>query len=97
MKQSPTEYILSLARSLPCLEPKLKWWNPTNFDADDFHRMAGAWSTSEHHAVLFILTVWNPGYARDRGWTFDFVDAASSLDPVNRLPITRWFERPYYP
>jgi hypothetical protein len=97
MKQTPTEYILALARSFPCLEPKLRWWNPTSFDADVFHDLTRGWSTSERHAAYFILTVWNPGYARDHNWTFDAVDAVSSLDPVNRLPILQWMARPYYP
>ena len=97
MNQSPTEYILALARSFPCLEPKLRWWNPDNFDADDFHDMTRAWSTSERYAVSFVLTVWNPGYARERQWTFDAVEATSSLDLVNRMPILQWMARPYYP
>ena len=94
---SPTEYILALARSFPCLKPKLRWWNPANFDAEDFHEMIGGWASSERQAAHFILTVWNPGYARDRGWTFDVVDAVSSLDPVNRAPIIDWMVQPYYP
>jgi hypothetical protein len=36
-------------------------------------------------------------YARERGWTFDLVEAVSSLDPVNRAPILAWISRPYYP
>jgi hypothetical protein len=97
MKQSSTEYILTLARSFPCLGPKLRWWNPASFDAEVFHDMIGGWSTSERHAAYFILTVWNPGYAREKGWTFDAVEAVSSLDPVNRMPILQWMARPYYP
>jgi hypothetical protein len=89
MKRSPTEYMLDLARSFPCLEPKLRWWDPANFDADIFHDMIGGWSSSERQAAHFVLTVWNPGYARDCGWTFDVVEAVSSLDPVNRAPIYR--------
>ena len=97
MNQSPTEYILALARSFPCLESKLKCWNPSNFDADDFYIMTRGWSTSERHAVSFVLTVWNPGYAQDRQWTFNAVDAVSTLDPVNRVPIIEWMTHPYYP
>ena len=97
MTPSPTEYILALARSFPCLKPKLHRWNPANFDADVFHEIIRGWSSSERHAAYFILTVWNPGYARDRGWTFDVVEAVSSLDPVNRAPILAWISRPYYP
>ena len=70
MKPTPTEYILALARSFPCLEPKLKWWHPMSFDADDFYDMTRGWSTSEQHAVAFVLTVWNPGYARDKAMDF---------------------------
>jgi hypothetical protein len=49
---SPTEYIMTLARSFPCLEPKLRWWKPASFDANDFHAIIGGWSTSEYHAAL---------------------------------------------
>ena len=94
---NPTEYILALARSFPCLEPKLRHWHPTQFDSNDFYWMIGGWSTSERHAALFILTVWNPGYARKKKWTFDVVEAVSCLDPCNRLPIVQWMARPYYP
>ncbi len=97
MNPSPTEYILALARSFPCLEPKLRWWKPRGFDAEDFHDMTRAWSTSERHAVSFVLTVWNPGYAREKQWTFDAVEAVSSLDPINRMPILEWMAQPYYP
>jgi hypothetical protein len=97
MKASLTEYILALARSFPCLEPKIRSWHPSDFDAEDFHDLTRAWSTSERHAVSFILTVWNPGYARDRRWTFDAVEAVSSLDIANRLPILQWMAKPYYP
>jgi hypothetical protein len=67
MKQTPTDYILTLARSFPCLKAKLQWWHPRNFDAEIFHDMIGGWSSSERQAAYFVLTVWNPGYARDRG------------------------------
>jgi hypothetical protein len=88
---------MTLARSFPCLERKLRWWKTAHFDADDLYEMTGGWSTSEYHAAWFVLTVWNPGYAKNRGWIFDVVDAASSLDLVNRVPILKWIERPYYP
>ena len=97
MNPTPTEYIVALIRSFPCLKLKLQRWNTASFDADLFHEMIRGWSSSERHAAYFVLTVWNPGYARDRGWTFDVVDAASSLDPVNRAPLIAWIAQPYYP
>ncbi len=97
MTVSPTEYILALARSFPCLKRKLQWWHPKNFDAKIFHDMIGGWSSSERQAAYFVLTVWNPGYAREQGWTFDVVEAVSCLDPVNRAPILAWIAQPYYP
>ncbi len=98
MKLSPSDYILALARSFPCLKPKLQWWRSgQNFDANVFHGMIGGWSSSERHAAFFILSVWNPGYAREQGWTFDLVEAVSSLDLVNRAPILAWIATPYYP
>ncbi len=97
MSPTPSEYIIALIRSFPCLKPKLHRWNPASFDADDFHEMIRGWSSSERHAAYFVLTVWNPGYARDRSWTFDVVESMSSLDPANRAPILAWISRPFYP
>ena len=97
MRITPSEYILALARSFPCLRVKMLGWKRQEFDADLFHDMMRGWSTSERHAGLFILTVWNPHYARKRRWTFDLVDAVSSLDADNREPILIWAQNPYYP
>ncbi len=96
MKPTPTDYILALARSFPCLRPKINFWKG-EFDANVFHGMIGGWSSSERHAAFFILSVWNPHYARQRRWTFDLVEAVSSLDSVNRAPILAWIQQPYYP
>jgi hypothetical protein len=97
MNQTPTEFILGLARSFPCLETKLRGWNPKIFDADAFHYRTRGWSSSERQSAHFVLTVWNPSYARQRGWTFDLVDAVSLLDSANRTPLLAWIARPYYP
>jgi hypothetical protein len=59
--------------------------------------MACRWSSTERHAAQFVLTVWNPGAAKEKGWTFSIVDAASFLDPSNREPILKWLARPFYP
>jgi hypothetical protein len=80
------------------LKPKLWNWTPSvPFDADVFHGTIGRWSRGEYHAALFILTVWNPIYAQQKGWVFDMVDAAATLDSANRAPILKWLEQPYYP
>jgi hypothetical protein len=97
MTLTPSEYILALARSFPCLRSKLLGWKQSGFDADLFHDMMRGWSTSERHAGLFILTVWNPHYACRKRWTFDLVEAVSSLDAVNREPIIEWMLNPFYP
>ncbi len=97
MSPCPTKYILALARTFPCLKHKLERWNPKTFDPDLFHDRIGGWSTSERHAAYFVLTVWNPDDARDKGWTFDLVIAVSCLDPENRAPILAWIAHPYWP
>ncbi len=96
-RQTPTQYILALARSFPSLEPKLRFWNPAVFDADDFYVSSRPWSNGERSLAHFVLTVWNPGYARQKGWTFDLVDVADSLGAEDRAALFQWVMRPVYP
>ena len=88
MKQSPTEYILALARSFPCLGPKLRWWNPASFDAEEFHDMIGGWSTSERHAAHFDFPRAGQRTTRDGNGTWiedGFVHLASPYARMNGI------------
>lgn len=60
------------------------------FDADKYAETINACSTYTAHMRLFILNVWNPGYARSKGWTFDLFKALRGLDQGNSDAIA-WF------
>ncbi|MGD0814301.1 MAG: hypothetical protein ABSA83_11910 [Verrucomicrobiota bacterium] len=92
-----TKLILEVARSFPCLRIKLADWHPEKFDADHFCAMMGRWSTGETLCGLFVLNVWNPGYAESRGWTFNMLDFAGTADAGNRAALIHWLERPVWP
>jgi hypothetical protein len=69
-----------------------------SFDADAF---AAQWldncSDYSRHMVLFILNVWNSGYAKNKGWTFDLFSALNGLDQGNREAIAWWLKHPIWP
>lgn len=60
------------------------------FDADRYAKTIDACSTYTRHMRLFILNVWNPGYAKSKGWTFDLFAALRGLDDNNSRAIA-WF------
>lgn len=60
------------------------------FDADRYALTVDDCSTYTRHMRLFILNVWNPGYARSKGWTFDLFQALRGLDDNNSRAIA-WF------
>ena len=92
-----TQTILALARTFPCLEVKLRHYNPEQFDADEFHAMIGPWSSGERLCALFILNVWNPGYAKSQRWTFNLFDFVGTADPDNRQALLDWIQTPIWP
>ena len=93
----PTQKILRLARSFPCLVAKLRNWNPTEFDPDEFYvKFTGA-SHVEWLCALFVLNVWNPGDARQKEWGFDLFDFAGAADPDNRQALMNWLAQPDWP
>jgi hypothetical protein len=92
-----TSYILDLARSFPALERKLNHYHPDRFDADEFHAMTRGWSTGERHLAMFILNVWNPGYAESKGWNFDFIAFVAMADGENKEALAGWLQHPYFP
>ena len=67
------------------------------FDPDKFAARLDHCSTGQRHMILWILNVWNPNYARSKGWTFDLFSALDSLDQSNREAIAKWMERPIFP
>lgn len=93
---SPREYICHLIGTFPCLRHRLRF-TPESWDADDLGKMLGVLSTGERHAALFILCVWNPGYAKGEGWRFDALDAMGNWDSGNRKAFINWAQNPYWP
>jgi len=93
----PEHYIHQLAQSFPCLRNKIptRLWD--EFDPNHFKEQMAGWSSGEYNAGLFILNVWNPGYARARNWHFDAVLAIESWDQGNRFAFTAWCLKPYFP
>jgi hypothetical protein len=67
------------------------------FDPDRFAGQLGVCSSGTRHMILFILNVWNPGYAKSKGWDFNLFDALNSLDEGNRQAIAWWLHRPLWP
>ena len=95
--ERPTQIILRLARSFPCLERKLRSWHPTEFDPDQFYEIMTGASHGEVLCALFVLNVWNPADARKIGWHFDFFDFAEVADAENRAALMNWLSAPEWP
>jgi hypothetical protein len=94
---TPSEKILNLIRSFPCLERKLRDWHPKTFQPEPFYAMASGWSHGEQLCANFLLNVWNPGEAKEKGWTLDFIDFAGIADPDSRDALMRWLKDPCWP
>lgn len=88
-------YILALAASFPCLEHKVV--GMTKFDADEWMKRSGPWSSGEKRCALFIVNVWNPGYAKSEGWHFDLFDFIGGVDTDNRKALLMWCIDPVWP
>lgn len=69
----------------------------TTFDPDKFAKRLGVVSSGERHAMLWLLNVWNPTYAKSKGWNFDLFSAFSSLDGENIVGIAEWIINPQWP
>ncbi len=67
------------------------------FDPDKAAELLGKISTGEANCLLFILNVWNPGYAEEKGWRFNFFDAVAGIDRGNRDAIIAWMQNPVWP
>lgn len=88
-------YIIALAASFPCLEDKVA--GMTSFDADEWMERSGPWSSGEKRCALFIVNVWNPGYAKSQGWDFNLFDFAGGVDIDNRAALLAWMIDPVWP
>lgn len=89
------DYITTLALSFPSLQRFTP--RPEKWDVDEFARKAGTASTGERHAIMFVVCIWNPGYAESKGWKFDALDALASWDSKHRNAFNTWAAKPYWP
>jgi hypothetical protein len=95
--KNPTEYIFQLIAEFPCLSKKMGTWRPVEFDADLFYAMLTGASHGEILCGLFVLNVWNPGYAAAKGWVFDITDFAGTATFDNRVVVMKWLADPVWP
>ena len=95
---TPDQHIFHLIRSFPCLAKRARPWldRATEFDPDHFHSQFARASSSEALSALFILNVWNDGYARTKGWSFDLRAFMSNADDGSRAAFLAWMKNPYW-
>jgi hypothetical protein len=87
-----------LAQQFPVMQHKLgPDWMVKDFDPDRFFDHMGVWSSGERLVGMFLLNVWNPGYAKSKGWTFNLFDAVGTLDRPHLAPIIEWMLNPVWP
>ena len=68
-----------------------------SFDPDKFAGLLRACSDGQRHMYLWILNVWNEGYANSKGWQFDLFKSLNTLDEDNRQAIAWWLKHPVWP
>jgi hypothetical protein len=87
--------ILSIHR--PWLTPHWKGSDELQFDPDEYAKELDCCSTYTRHMRLFILNVWNPGYAKSMGWHFNLFDAIGGLDGDNLAALAKFIRHPIWP
>jgi hypothetical protein len=93
----PTATVLEIARAFPCLEAKLRCCKPKEFNPDLFRSMMAGWSHGEILCGMFVLNVWNPVDAKQKGWDFDLLEFTSTADSENREALIRWLSDSVWP
>ena len=81
----------------PWLQPHPLRQEELTFDAPKFTYEIGVWSDGEHHAAIWLLNVWNPGWAKTEGHRFDLFAAVGTLDSHNLNAIAEWMVNPVWP
>lgn len=67
------------------------------FDADAYAKTLHQCSDYTTHMRLWILNVWNPSYAKSKGWEFNLFQALNGLDDNNRRAIAWFLRNPIWP
>jgi hypothetical protein len=86
-----------LPRPRPWLTAHQTHPNELTFDPDLYAETLHQCSDGENYMRLFILNVWNPSYARTKGWTFDLFAATRVLDQNNLEAIGEIIRHPTWP
>ena len=96
---TPDQQILALIRTFPCLSNRSHAWltRTTEFDPEHFHSLFAHACTVEALCARFVLNVWNPHYARAKGWNFDFLTFMIVADPLSLAALLNWMRNPSYP
>ena len=92
---NPKAYIVELARSFPCLR-HLVSEDPEQWDVDSFMASRGV-SSGEWIIMQFVAQVWNPSYAKRKGWAFDLVGGFGRIDTKSQSVIVAWASNPRWP
>lgn len=92
-----TEKIFKLINHFPCLRSKVENWQVKKFDPDLFLEIMTGASHGEHLCALFIVNVWNPAYAKKKGWDFDLMEFVGTCDLVSRTCLVEWVLNPVWP
>ena len=94
-----TQIIMHIACSFPLLKGKFYsyGYDPDRFHPQDLLAMSKGWSTSEIHLRNFVLTTWNPSWAKQKRCTFDLFEALSIFDETNRQVLLHWLNQPSFP
>lgn len=95
----PGAYIKALIATFPCLRIKVGSYIESDepFDADAFWNLFVGASHGERLCALFVLNVWNPGYANSQEWDFDLIEFVGSADSGNRKALLNWIANPVWP
>ena len=81
----------------PWLQPHPLRQEEWSFDSAKFAYEITGWSDGEQHAALWLLNVWNPGWAKSEGHRFDLFAAVGTLDSSNLNAIAEWMVNPVWP
>ena len=92
-----TEQITRLFHSFPALHAKLPDFAPEKFDPVALRELIHPWSHGEQVCALFVINVWNPFLAEERGWDFSLFDFIGIADDGNRRALQAWIEKPFWP
>ena len=94
---TPTQTILTIARSYPALAAIMAEYNPDRFDPADFKRLIDNASSGQQLLIKIVLNIWSSAWASKHGCAINLVEIASRLDGTHRTILARWIQNPIYP